>query len=63
MGEEELSELEVGGQKKKMTDSNMKAVFLHILGDFLGSIAAILSGLLIYFLEFAERYYFDPILR
>jgi len=37
-------------------------VFIHIVGDFLGSLAAIASGLLIQFLSFPWKYYFDPIL-
>eukprot|EP01128_Nolandella_sp_AFSM9_P004575 TRINITY_DN2070_c1_g1_i1.p1 TRINITY_DN2070_c1_g1~~TRINITY_DN2070_c1_g1_i1.p1 ORF type:complete len:320 (-),score=46.54 TRINITY_DN2070_c1_g1_i1:138-1097(-) len=49
-------------KKEKGPDDNIRAVFLHVLGDFLGSIAAIASGLLIHFLEFKERYYFDPVL-
>ncbi|KAL6050179.1 Zinc resistance conferring protein [Balamuthia mandrillaris] len=41
---------------------NLHGVFLHILGDALGSIAAIASGLLIHFLEWEHRFYIDPIL-
>jgi zinc transporter 1 len=55
------SDTEVAKTPKKRND-NMKAVYLHVLGDFLGSVAAITSGLLINFLQFHERYYFDPIL-
>jgi len=41
---------------------NLHGVFLHILGDALASIAAITSGLLIEFVPWSGRYYFDPIL-
>lgn len=37
-------------------------MFLHIVGDALASIAAITSGLLIEFVPWDNRYYFDPIL-
>eukprot|EP00029_Vermamoeba_vermiformis_P011616 TRINITY_DN6441_c0_g1_i1.p1 TRINITY_DN6441_c0_g1~~TRINITY_DN6441_c0_g1_i1.p1 ORF type:complete len:493 (-),score=129.29 TRINITY_DN6441_c0_g1_i1:53-1531(-) len=47
-------------KKKKKTSKNLRAVFLHLLGDALGSIGAILSGLAIYFFTFEQRYYFDP---
>jgi len=33
-----------------------------VLGDFLGSLAAIASGLFIHFLKFHGRFYFDPAL-
>eukprot|EP01125_Pyxidicula_operculata_P006653 TRINITY_DN2289_c0_g1_i2.p1 TRINITY_DN2289_c0_g1~~TRINITY_DN2289_c0_g1_i2.p1 ORF type:complete len:343 (-),score=20.67 TRINITY_DN2289_c0_g1_i2:525-1553(-) len=46
----------------KRRDENMRAVFLHVLGDFLGSIAAIAAGLIIYYVEEDWKYYFDPIL-
>jgi len=46
----------------KARNDNMYAVFLHVLSDFLVSLAAILSGLLIHFLSFQGRYYFDPAL-
>jgi len=47
-------------ESKKKTSKNLRAVFLHLLGDALGSIGAILSGLAINFFTFQERYYFDP---
>jgi len=45
----------------KRANANMFAAFLHIFGDLLGSIAAILSGLAINFFTFDARYYFDSI--
>jgi zinc transporter 1 len=47
-------------KKKKKASKNLRAVFLHLLGDALGSVGAILSGLAIHFFTFQERYYFDP---
>jgi len=46
----------------KIRDENITAVFLHFLGDFLGSLAAIASGLIIYFTPYDWKYYFDPII-
>jgi zinc transporter 1 len=40
---------------------NMKGIFIHILGDALGSIGVILTALIIYFGKFQARFYFDPI--
>jgi len=56
--ESEVNEIILG----KARNDNIRAVFLHVLGDLLGSIAAILSGLLINFLDFPQKYYFDPAL-
>jgi len=39
----------------------MKAVFLHALGDALGSIGAMISGLGIWLLPFPQKVYLDPI--
>lgn len=49
--------------KEKRYSANMHAVFLHVLGDFLGSIAAISSGLVIHFVEDDWKFYVDPALR
>jgi len=42
---------------------NMKAVFLHVLGDALGSVVVIISALLIKFIEADWKYRIDPVLR
>jgi zinc transporter 1 len=47
--------------KKKNTSKNLRAIFIHLLGDALGSLGAIGAGLAIYFFTFPQRYYFDPI--
>ena len=42
---------------------NMKAVFLHVLGDALGSVVVIISAILIKFIEAEWKYKIDPVLR
>jgi len=40
---------------------NMRAVFLHVLGDALGSIGVIFASLMIWLTPFSWRFYVDPI--
>lgn len=40
--------------------ANLHAVFLHVLGDALGSVGVILTGLVVYFVEAEWKYYADP---
>ncbi len=42
---------------------NMRGVFLHVLGDALGSVVVIISALVIKFVEDDWRYKVDPALR
>ncbi|KAL0220561.1 hypothetical protein RCL1_000415 [Eukaryota sp. TZLM3-RCL] len=42
-------------------DVNIRGVFLHILGDALGSVAVIISGLFIMFTDFKYKHWADPI--
>ena len=42
---------------------NMRAVFLHVLGDALGSVVVIISGILIKFIDADWKYRIDPVLR
>ncbi|XP_077973313.1 uncharacterized protein LOC120338028 isoform X2 [Styela clava] len=53
-------------KKKKKSKSaaqmNMQAVFLHVLGDALGSVVVIISALIIHFVEDEWRYYVDPVM-
>ncbi|KAI9594545.1 cation efflux protein [Syncephalis fuscata] len=46
--------------KKKQGALNMQGVFLHVLGDALGSVAVIVSALIIWLTEWDYRYYVDP---
>lgn len=50
------------GKKKAASSSqmNMKGVFLHVLGDALGSVIVIISSLVIWFAEGQWRFYVDP---
>jgi len=41
---------------------NLHGVFLHLLGDALGSIVAIIVGVCILYIEDGWKYYLDPIL-
>jgi zinc transporter 1 len=49
-------------KKRKVQDLNMRGVFLHVLGDALGSVAVMASSLIIWLTSFKERYYIDPII-
>jgi len=42
--------------------SNIKAMFVHMIGDMLGSLGVIISGLIIYFVENEWKYYMDPVI-
>jgi len=44
-------------------DSNMRALFLHVLGDAFGSIGVIASALIIWLTPYSWRFYFDPLIR
>lgn len=41
---------------------NMRGVFLHVLGDALGSVGVIVSGLVIWLGTFDGRFYVDPVI-
>lgn len=41
---------------------NMRGVFLHVLGDALGSVAVIISALVVWLTEWQHKYYLDPAL-
>lgn len=41
---------------------NMRAVFLHVLGDALGNIGVIATGLFVHFTKFSWRFYADPVI-
>ena len=48
---------------KEAGDMNMHGVFLHLLGDFLGSVAVVITALVVWKCEnWAGRHYLDPIL-
>ncbi|ORY80417.1 cation efflux protein [Protomyces lactucae-debilis] len=41
---------------------NMRAVFLHVLGDALGNIGVIATGLFVQYTKFSWRFYADPVI-
>ena len=41
---------------------NMRAVLLHVLGDALGNVGVIASGLIIWLTEWRFKYYCDPMI-
>ncbi|RGB23091.1 zinc transporter 1 [Rhizophagus diaphanus] len=46
---------------KKAKNLNMRGVFIHVLGDALGNIGVVCSGLFIYLTHFSWRFYIDPL--
>jgi zinc transporter 1 len=50
-----------GKHKPPSQGATIKAVFLHVLGDALGSIAVIISALFIWLTDYSWRFYVDPI--
>eukprot|EP00026_Physarum_polycephalum_P006525 Phypoly_transcript_06572.p1 GENE.Phypoly_transcript_06572~~Phypoly_transcript_06572.p1 ORF type:complete len:453 (+),score=39.65 Phypoly_transcript_06572:94-1452(+) len=59
-------EVNDGGESQKKPEkeggnANLHAVFLHVLGDALGSIGAIASGVIIKFVDHPWRFYADPV--
>lgn len=41
---------------------NMKAVLLHVIGDALGNVGVIATGLIIWLTEWKYKYYCDPVI-
>lgn len=65
----EIDNLEAGQVEKEIdmqidreiTNHNQAALYLHILGDFLGSIVVIFTSLLIKYVDWQWKFYFDPL--
>jgi len=53
---------ETGTKKRPHGNMNMKAVFLHVMGDALGNIGVIATALFIWLTDFSWRYYSDPVI-
>lgn len=49
--------------REKHKNLNMHGVFIHVLGDALGNIGVVCSGLFIYLTHFSWRFYIDPLVR
>ncbi|XP_060066759.1 proton-coupled zinc antiporter SLC30A1-like [Ylistrum balloti] len=52
--------IENGNAGPSSAQLNMRGVFLHVLGDALGSVVVVVSGLVIWFVEAEWKYYVDP---
>ncbi|XP_067655326.1 proton-coupled zinc antiporter SLC30A1-like [Haliotis asinina] len=58
-------QIEIENSKPKVVSQshlNMRGVFLHVLGDALGSVIVIISALVIWFVEGGWKYYVDPVM-
>ncbi|XP_046331868.1 zinc transporter 1-like [Haliotis rufescens] len=58
-------QIEIESSKPKVVSQsqlNMRGVFLHVLGDALGSVIVIISALVIWFVEGEWKYYVDPVM-
>lgn len=51
------------GTKPSGEDLNMQGIFLHVLGDALGSVGVIFTALFVWLTDFSWRFYMDPIIR
>ncbi|KAG8780701.1 hypothetical protein FRC15_009339 [Serendipita sp. 397] len=51
-----------GGQHHHHGSMNMRALLLHVLGDALGNVGVIASGLIIWLTTWKYRYYSDPVI-
>jgi len=47
-------------EKEKHSNANLHAIFLHVLGDAVGSLGAIITGLIIMFVPSHYKYFADP---
>ena len=52
----------LAAKKRRHQNLNMHGVFLHVLGDALGSVAVIISALVIWLTTWEHRFVFDPII-
>ena len=53
---------ETGGKKHHHGSMNMHALLLHVLGDALGNVGVISSGLIIWLTTWKYRFYSDPVI-
>ncbi|KAK3099323.1 hypothetical protein FSP39_002634 [Pinctada imbricata] len=63
---EELNNIDIDIDNPRVAASaqlNMRGVFLHVLGDALGSVIVVISALVIWFAEGDWRFYVDPAMR
>eukprot|EP01028_Stygiella_incarcerata_P010377 TRINITY_DN534_c0_g1_i3.p1 TRINITY_DN534_c0_g1~~TRINITY_DN534_c0_g1_i3.p1 ORF type:complete len:494 (-),score=117.27 TRINITY_DN534_c0_g1_i3:258-1592(-) len=60
-GLQEAEDNEEEDKEDEEKDMNLHGVLLHVLGDALGSISAIINALIIIYWESEDRFYVDPI--
>ncbi|CAO3569744.1 unnamed protein product [Mortierella alpina] len=58
----EHAEEEKKGNAPSGEDLNMRGIFLHVLGDALGSVGVIFTALFLWLTDFSWRFYMDPII-
>ncbi|KAA6386919.1 MAG: zinc transporter, partial [Streblomastix strix] len=51
---------QMGKKKKKKMNMNIQGIFVHMIGDALGSVGVMISAFIILFGKFSWRFYFDP---
>jgi len=51
-----------GGHGHSHGSMNMRALLLHVLGDALGNVGVIATGLVIWLTSWSFKYYFDPVI-
>ena len=51
-----------GGHGHSHGSMNMRALMLHVLGDALGNVGVIATGLVIWLTTWSWKFYFDPII-
>jgi zinc transporter 1 len=49
-------------QAKSAHNMNMRGVFLHVLGDALGSVIVVVSAAVVQWTDWKYRFYLDPVL-
>ena len=59
---DESSGLGHGGHGHSHGSMNMRALVLHVMGDALGNVGVIATGLVIWLSSWSWKYYFDPII-
>lgn len=51
-----------GHKQAKAGSMNMRALVLHVLGDALGNVGVIATGLVIWLTDLSWKFYFDPVI-
>lgn len=53
---------QANGHNSESGSMNMRALLLHVLGDALGNVGVIATGLVIWLTTWSFKYYFDPVI-